>query len=89
MMAKDMVSLLEGRTTNYIEEDIVLKSDQLNRILSLVETLAQIETKEKKMTKKCNFSNHEFCSKGLNCTFSHPQELCESFERTGVCEDRK
>ena len=65
----------------------MLKRDQLNRILSLVEAIAKIETKEKRLeVKKCNFYNRGFCSKGLACTFSHPQELCERFESVGVCE---
>ena len=72
------------RTNNNIKEHIVLKRVQLNRILSLVETLEQIETKEKKMKQECNFYNRGFCNRGLDCTFSQPQELHESFERTGA-----
>jgi hypothetical protein len=60
------------------------------RILSVVESIAEIKTREKNSGgKKCNFYNRGFCSNGLDCNFYHPQQLCESFESYGVCEVRK
>jgi hypothetical protein len=45
VMAKEMASLLEGETNINTEQDIMLKRDHLNIILSLVETKATIKTK--------------------------------------------
>ena len=70
--------MLEGETNSSMEEDIVLKRAQLNRILSVGESIAEIETKGKKLgAVKCNFYNRGFCSKGLDCNLYHPQQLCE------------
>ena len=90
MMAKEMVVLLEGQSNSNMEEDIVMKRAQLNRILSVMESIAEIKTREKNSGgKKCNLYNRGFCSNGLDCNFYHPQQLCESFESYGVCEVRK
>ena len=62
IMAKEMV--LEGETNSSMEEDIVLKRAQLNRILSVGESIADIETKGMKLgAMNCNFYNLGFCSK--------------------------
>jgi hypothetical protein len=90
LMAKDIVSMMEG--PNIIKENHVKQKmvQQLSMIGNIVEKAAEIDLEDKKTkSKKCNFYHRGFCNKGSSCQYVHPQEVCERHEHGGLCEDRK
>ena len=86
MMAKEVITMMEGETTN----EVTLRRAQLERILFLVEKASRSEFEEKKTeAKKCNFYNRGFCNRGAACKFVHPPEVCEDYEGSGICGIRR
>lgn len=91
MIAKDMVAMrARENTENITELDDIQKLTQLRRIIKLVDKTAQIELEEKEASfKKCNFFNRGFCSQGTSCRFVHPLEVCDQYEKSGICVTKK